>query len=128
MSQMRVAVDKEGFLRNLSDWSEPVAQQLANQDDIELTADHWEVINIVRAYYRDHHISPVTRVLINIIKKNLGAEKGQIHGSQRPSERPSEVGDPDSLQRKTSGRVSRRSFGGFDFFDVTQDLVRVLSQ
>ena len=77
MSQVQVAVDKEGFLRNLSDWSEPVAQQLANQDDIELTADHWEVINIVRAYYRDHHISPVTRVLINIIKKNLGAEKGR---------------------------------------------------
>lgn len=77
MNQVQVAVDKEGFLRDLSDWSEPVAQQLAQQDDIELTSDHWEVIKIVRQYYSDHHISPVTRVLVNIIRKNLGPEKGR---------------------------------------------------
>ena len=77
MSQMRAAVDKEGFLRDLSDWSELVARELACQDDIELTADHWEIINIVRDYYSEYHISPVTRVLISVIKKNLGPEKGR---------------------------------------------------
>lgn len=72
-----VDVDKEGFLRNLSDWNESVAHQLADQDEIELTRDHWQVINIVRDYYANYHISPVTRVLVSLVKKQLGPDKGQ---------------------------------------------------
>ena len=72
-----VDVDKEGFLRNLSDWNESVAQQLADQDEIKLTHDHWQVINIVRTYYSNYHISPVSRVLVSLIKKQLGPDKGQ---------------------------------------------------
>ncbi|MFT7685284.1 MAG: tRNA 2-thiouridine synthesizing protein E [Candidatus Azotimanducaceae bacterium] len=70
-------VDKEGFLRDLSDWTEDLALELAKQDDIELGSDHWEVIKIVRAYYQLYQISPVNRVLVNIIKKELGPEKGK---------------------------------------------------
>jgi tRNA 2-thiouridine synthesizing protein E len=50
---------------------------LAQGEDINLTPDHWDVINIVRDFYTTHHISPATRVLVNIIGKNLGAEKGK---------------------------------------------------
>ena len=74
---MKPDVDKEGYLRDLSDWSESVAQQLAEQDQIELTREHWQIINIVRDYYASYHISPVTRVLIALIKRHLGTEKGQ---------------------------------------------------
>ncbi len=74
---MKVATDEEGFLKNLSDWSESVAADLAHQEDINLTPDHWDVINIVRDYYANHHISPATRVLVNIIRGKLGAEKGR---------------------------------------------------
>ncbi len=74
---MKVATDKEGFLRDLSDWNESVAVDLAQGEDINLTPDHWDVINIVRDFYTAHHISPATRVLVNIIGKNLGAEKGK---------------------------------------------------
>ena len=70
-------VDKEGFLRELSDWNVDLAHELAKQDNIELSADHWEVINIVRAYYQQYQISPVNRVLVKIIQKQLGPEKGK---------------------------------------------------
>jgi len=70
-------VDKEGFLRDLTDWDKTVALQLAAQDQIELTAAHWEVINIARDYYTRHHISPVSRVLVSIVRRHLGPDKGQ---------------------------------------------------
>jgi tRNA 2-thiouridine synthesizing protein E len=77
---MQAETDKEGFLRNLADWSESVAFDLARQENIDLTTDHWEIINLVRDYYSAHHISPATRVLVNIVRKNLGADKGRsIH-------------------------------------------------
>ncbi len=69
-------VDKEGFLRHLDDWCCPVAEALAAQDDIVLSPAHWEVINLVRAYYDQYAISPVMRVLVRIVKQDLGPEKG----------------------------------------------------
>lgn len=74
---MLLNVDKEGFLRQLSDWNEDLAYELALQDDIVLGAEHWEVIKIARAYYLQYQISPVNRVLVNVIKQSLGSEKGK---------------------------------------------------
>ena len=73
----KLSLDKEGFLRNLADWNEPVAEQLAQQFDIELTDAHWEIIWLVRAYYQKFKLSPVMRVLVNLVKRELGAEKGR---------------------------------------------------
>jgi tRNA 2-thiouridine synthesizing protein E len=70
-------VDKEGFLRELSDWNADVANVLAISEGIALTDDHWQVINVARAYYEAYHISPVTRVLVKVIREELGNDKGQ---------------------------------------------------
>jgi len=43
--------DEEGYLQNLSDWSPEVAEYMAKQDGLELTENHWEVINFLREYY-----------------------------------------------------------------------------
>ena len=71
------AVDKEGYLRELSDWNEEVAEYLALQEDIKLGASHWEVISLLRHFYRRHQVSPATRALINLVKRELGADKGR---------------------------------------------------
>jgi len=73
---MAVSLDKEGFLRDLSDWSEDVAKEIAAQDDIILRDAHWEIINVVRTYYAQYKISPVTRTLVKIVKRELGVDKG----------------------------------------------------
>ena len=73
-------VDKEGFLRDLSDWNEAVAIRLAAQHKIALSAEHWEIINLTRQYYATFNISPATRVLVNQVKRVLGTTKGSsIH-------------------------------------------------
>ena len=43
-----VAVDQEGFLVDLNDWSEPVAEALANAEGITLQAEHWEILRVLR--------------------------------------------------------------------------------
>ncbi len=68
--------DEEGYLVNLSDWSEEVAQYLAQQEGVTLTENHWEVINFLRDYYNEFQIAPAVRVLTKAIGKKLGPEKG----------------------------------------------------
>ena len=68
--------DEEGYLVNLSDWNEDVAQFLAHQENVELTPNHWEVINFLREYYTEYQIAPAIRVLTKAIGKKLGADKG----------------------------------------------------
>ncbi|WP_028292792.1 TusE/DsrC/DsvC family sulfur relay protein [Oceanobacter kriegii] len=68
-------VDKDGFLVNLADWTPEVAQQLALADNIELTPEHWEIIEQLQAFYREFDLSPAMRPLSKYLKANLGPEK-----------------------------------------------------
>ena len=71
-----IETDEEGYLTNLSDWSEQIAGQLAGFDELELTAAHWEVIYFLRDYYTEYQIAPAVRILTRNIGKRYGKEKG----------------------------------------------------
>ena len=45
-------------------------------EDIEMSDDHWEVVNFLREYYQEYQIAPAVRVLTKAIKQTLGPEKG----------------------------------------------------
>lgn len=68
--------DEEGYLQNLSDWSEDVASFIAKQENVEMTPNHWEVVNFLRDYYNEYQIAPAIRVLTKAIGKKLGPDKG----------------------------------------------------
>lgn len=69
--------DKEGYLKNLDDWSEAVAIAIARQENISLSPAHWEVIRSLRVFYNRHQIAPANRALVSLIKKEFGPEKGR---------------------------------------------------
>ncbi|MDD0975766.1 TusE/DsrC/DsvC family sulfur relay protein [Pseudomonas fontis] len=71
-----IALDKDGNLVELGDWSEDVAQALAEREGISLTAEHWEVLSLLRAFYDEFQLSPATRPLIKYTALKLGPEKG----------------------------------------------------
>jgi tRNA 2-thiouridine synthesizing protein E len=71
------AFDKEGFLRKLSDWEPQVAEQIARAEQLELTPAHWEVLHLLRDYYREFDASPAMRPLVKYCALQLGAEKGR---------------------------------------------------
>lgn len=72
-----IPLDKEGFLRNLDDWSPAVAEQLARAEGIELTEAHWQVIRLLQEFYREFELSPAMRPLVKYVGQHLGADKGR---------------------------------------------------
>jgi tRNA 2-thiouridine synthesizing protein E len=71
-----IETDEEDYLVNLSDWTKEIAEVLAKQDELELTEQHWQIINYLRDYYEEYQIAPAVRVLTKAIGKKFGKEKG----------------------------------------------------
>lgn len=71
-----IARDKDGYLKHLADWDRDVATALAQEAGISLGEDHWAVIEVLRTFYAEHHVSPATRVLVKAVGRALGADKG----------------------------------------------------
>ena len=71
-----IATDKEGYLKELSDWSESIAGVIAQRESIVLTESHWEMIRLIREFYILFEISPAMRPLVKFTVNKLGPEKG----------------------------------------------------
>ena len=71
-----IALDKDGYLVDLEDWSAEVASALAAAEDIELSSEHWEILVLLRGFYDEFQLSPATRPLIKYTALKLGADKG----------------------------------------------------
>ena len=62
-----------GFLENIEDWSEDLAKIIADEEKLELTERHWDVVN----YLRDEFINnagnqPNTRNMVKAMTKLWG--------------------------------------------------------
>ncbi|GAB6041352.1 TusE/DsrC/DsvC family sulfur relay protein [Endothiovibrio diazotrophicus] len=68
--------DEEGYLVNLADWNKDLAVLIAKDEGIEMTEQHWEVVEFLREYYNEYQIAPAVRVLTKAIGKKLGPDKG----------------------------------------------------
>ena len=80
---LTVAIDDDGYLLHLDDWSTVVAVQLAAQQQLTLHAEHWAIIGAIRQFYQQYQRSPTTRVLLKYLAQQLGAEKASsIYGMQ----------------------------------------------
>ncbi|CRM70557.1 MULTISPECIES: TusE/DsrC/DsvC family sulfur relay protein [Pseudomonas] len=71
-----LALDKDGYLVDLDDWSDEVAHALATAEAVELTPDHWEILLLLRQFYSEFQLSPATRPLIKYTALKLGPQKG----------------------------------------------------
>ncbi|HHC75240.1 MAG TPA: TusE/DsrC/DsvC family sulfur relay protein [Thiothrix sp.] len=69
-------VDEEGYLTDLSTWNKDVAEAMAKAEDVELTPEHWDIINYLREYYEEYQIAPAVRVLTKAVGKKMGKDKG----------------------------------------------------
>ena len=86
--------DEEGYITTLSDWNMELADKvIAETEDIEMTEEHWAVVNFLREYYEEYQIAPAVRVLIKAIKKSMGPGSGQqqVHVRAVPL-RPGQAG------------------------------------
>ena len=69
--------NSEGFLENPQAWVPEVATAIAAEDDIELSENHWEIIEFLRGFYQKHEMAPPSnRLFVKAVRQALGEEKG----------------------------------------------------
>lgn len=61
----------------MDQWTPDVAHQIAAVEQLELTARHWELIELLREYYREFDSSPAMRPLVKYCRLKLGVDKGK---------------------------------------------------
>ena len=69
-----IETDAEGYLQTLDDWSEDVAQTLAERDELKLGDEHWQVLRWIRDYYAENGTAPNLRVMSKTIGGDLGEQ------------------------------------------------------
>lgn len=72
----QIETDAHGYLKNVDDWAKELVPLLAEEEGIELSEAHWEVILFVRDFYKEFNTSPAIRMLVKAMAKKYGEEKG----------------------------------------------------
>lgn len=72
----QIQTDVNGYLDKVTDWTPELAEIIAKNEKIQLTPEHWEVINFVRHFYLEYKTSPAIRILVKAIGQSLGEDKG----------------------------------------------------
>jgi len=68
-------LDKEGYIVDPDDWSEELANELAESEGLQLSDDYWPILNFMRAYWEEHKVIPDVRHVIKHLSENLGYSK-----------------------------------------------------
>ncbi len=72
---MAIRLLPDGYMIDRDLWNENIAKALAERENIEMTHEHWEVINYLRGYYEKFLIAPNIKVLVKHMKTILGEDK-----------------------------------------------------
>jgi TusE/DsrC/DsvC family sulfur relay protein len=56
-----IDVDEEGYMTNHGQWGRDVAAALAREEGIELTAEHWKVLEFIDRDFREKGVVPGMR-------------------------------------------------------------------
>lgn len=73
---MQIPHDEEGYLTDIGEWTPELAELIAKSENIEMTPEHWEVVNFLREYYEEYQIAPAVRILMKEMTKKYGKERG----------------------------------------------------
>ncbi|RLA07111.1 MAG: sulfur relay protein DsrC [Gammaproteobacteria bacterium] len=49
-----IALSEAGWLENLDEWNEEIAKGIAINEKVELTDEHWDIINLAREYFEEN--------------------------------------------------------------------------
>lgn len=74
-----IETDSEGYLLDLSDWSDAFARAQAAREGLSLTDEHWQVIRFLRRYFHEHGVQAQVRVMIRHFAKAWGPQRGSNH-------------------------------------------------
>ena len=71
-----IQLSEAGWLENLDEWSEALAQQIAKNEKIdELTQEHWDVVNMAREYFTENGKVCEPRAFSKLMKQAYGKDR-----------------------------------------------------
>ena len=68
------AVTPVGNLVDLHRWNSHVANFMAEKEGIELSENHWEVLNFLREFYFTYGVSPMVKIIMRYMAEDIGPE------------------------------------------------------
>lgn len=96
ISGQEVHVDEEGFLTEYDEWSKELGTQLAENIGIDMTDDHWAVVDFLRSDYQEQgetatlrRVSAVggfdTKSLFQLFPKKPARKMSYVAGLPKPA-------------------------------------------
>ncbi len=70
-----IELSEAGWLENLDEWTPEVAAGIAVNEKVELTPEHWDIINMARSYFQEYGTVAEPRVFSKLMKKEYGDER-----------------------------------------------------
>ena len=108
MSLDAIETTANGYLANQADWTEEIAKLIADDESIELTDKHWDLINYLRSEFFDNSGSqPNTRNMVKAMSKAWG---GKISSKELYDLFPR---DPSKQGGRIAGLPESRRKGGY---------------
>ena len=71
MTTINIALDQDGHLCDHTIWTPDIAQQLADTLEVNLDAEHLQILQQVRAFFDKFNHAPATRPLIKWLQQTL---------------------------------------------------------
>ena len=98
-----------GFLENIEDWSQNVAQAIADEEQLELSERHWDLIKHLRdEYINNGGNQPNTRNLVEAMSRTWGDKS--VNAKTLYDLFP---GDPSKQGGRIAGLPESRRKGGY---------------
>ena len=71
------ARDPDGHLLELDEWSRDIAETIAARENVSMSQEHWEVVDLLRDHYRIHGKTPTARVLMEVLAAAFNERGGR---------------------------------------------------
>lgn len=70
-----IETDEEGFLLDPFEWDRELAKVLALGEQLDMTREHWTVVEFVRQHFDERGTVPEARNVLKHLARELGKEK-----------------------------------------------------
>ena len=67
-------LNEEGRLQNADDWSDAIAEAMAEHDGVQLTDEHWQIISMLRNFYKEYNHAPIMKLFLKEVANKLGRD------------------------------------------------------
>ncbi len=75
---VKYKLDHKGYLVDMYQWDQKIGDWFANQEGIELSHEHHEIIEYLRSYFEEHKKHPSGRMITKALIEIFGREKETV--------------------------------------------------